>query len=274
MKTLRLLKRDMAFGIFRRWYVFMIPLILGIAGSYECHSWIASINGSSYKGGETIADYVMYCMQGDPPMLFQPTLSYTLPIVWTIFQIGAAYMIAYYAREDFEMTSAAIFIAAGERRSWWRSKYIWCVLSVIGYYMVYYLTIVAAASFYGADLSPAVTRRLLYVYGVNTAGLSMSDMLYVMICLPMLITISVSLVQMLVSFICSTVVSFAAVCAMYVLSAYYTVWFLPGNYTMWRRCSYLSELGLDPGGGLFMAVVLIVVSVISGRVYFAGKDIC
>lgn len=90
MKTLRLLKRDMAFGIFRRWYVFMIPLILGIAGSYECHSWIASINGSSYKGGETIADYVMYCMQGDPPMLSGAFMSWcnSLPSIYMLPESG------------------------------------------------------------------------------------------------------------------------------------------------------------------------------------------
>lgn len=275
MRTFRLLQRDIVLGIFRRWYIAIIPVILGCAGAIDCHGWIMRLDESSYgHQSGTVWDYIMYCMQGTSPLMFQPALVFSLPVMWTIFQFGAAYMVAYYAQEDFASSGLTLFIAVRDRKKWWRSKYIWCMLSVIIYYVIYFSAVIFTAVVYGADMSFSATKRILYVHGINVAGLSMADMVFIVILLPMLITLAISLVQIFVSFVLTPVISFALVCAMYVLSAYYTIWELPGNYTMWFRCSYIAENGLDPKGGLFMAIILMVMAIVLGRIYFENKDVC
>ena len=60
---------------------------------------------------------------------------------------------------------------------------------------------------------------------------------------------------------------------MYVLSAYYTVWYLPGNYTMWQRASYIEADGVNPASGLVLSAGMILISLIGGLMYFDRKDI-
>lgn len=78
---------------------------------------------------------------------------------------------------------------------------------------------------------------------------------------------------MIVSFVLTPVVSFALTCGIYVLSAYYTIWILPGSYAMWIRSSYVAAEGVNPESGILIAVFLIVTSVFAGCVYFDRCDV-
>ena len=82
-----------------------------------------------------------------------------------------------------------------------------------------------------------------------------------------------ALLQVLAGFIITPVISFAAVCGVYVLSAYYTVWYLSGNYTMWQRVSYVVAGGVNPMSGVVLAAGMLITAFAGGIVYFDNKDI-
>ena len=78
---------------------------------------------------------------------------------------------------------------------------------------------------------------------------------------------------MLLGFILTPVISFACVCAMYVFSAYYTVWYLVGNYTMWLRSAYIADEGVYPLSGFVFAAGMLAVACACGFMYFQNKDV-
>ena len=137
MKTLRLLARDMKGGMLKRWYLLAIPVIFATAKAGELHHLInqmAQIDILYTEG--SAADYVMYVMQGTPVFNFDPKEYFSIPIYWFAFQMGLAYLLAYYSYDDFTENGRVLLIASGSRKSWWTGKFIYCVLSVVLYFAV------------------------------------------------------------------------------------------------------------------------------------------
>ena len=110
-------------------------------------------------------------------------------------------------------------------------------------------------------------------FGYNMTYVSYRDIILISIIVPVLTTISICLVQMLLSFMLSPVTSYALSCMLYVLSAYYTEWFLPGSFTMWLRSSYYDKNGLNPMSGVIISLFLITIVFMYGKAYFEKKDI-
>ena len=275
MKTLRLLARDMRGGMLQRWYLLVIPVLFAAARAGELHHLInqmAELNILYTEG--TAADYVMYVMQGTPVFNFDPKEYFSIPIYWFAFQMWLAYLLEYYSYDDFTENGRVLLIASGSRKSWWMGKFIYCMLSVAVYFAVGYLAVCVAAGFYGADMSFHVTKSLAAeLYPSAVVSLGSFDVLLLSVILPVLISMAVSAVQVLVGFLVNPVVSFAGVCALYVLSAYYTAWYFVGNYTMWQRMSYVVEDGISPESGLAVAGGLLVITMASGMMYFENKDV-
>jgi len=154
MNALRLLGYDIKYGIFKRWYIFLITLVFAIAECRECSGMIESLNSSGfmYSNG-TVMDYLIYSFQGMTLYIFDPRNPFTIPLFWFVFQIGASYVIAYYTENDLRKNGRNILIASKSRFSWWFSKVVTCISSVTIYYLFTIFIIIVLALFNGASLS-------------------------------------------------------------------------------------------------------------------------
>lgn len=275
MKTLRLFARDIRNGIAARWYLLFIPVFFAAAQARELHLLIENLNsGNGLFTNGTVADYIMFVMKGMQAFYFDPKEYFSIPIYWFAFQIGLAYMVAYYAYDDFVVNGKVVFIATGSRNRWWISKFLCCIMIVVLYFAVCIATIYAMTAIYGADMSLEPTISLsMRLYKVSSAGLNVAEIVLLTVILPMLVSLAISQIQMLACFIITPVISFAAVCAVYVLSAYYTAWNLVGNYTMWQRTSYIADNGVNPMSGVVISVGMLLISFVGGLMYFDKKDI-
>ncbi|MDE6626566.1 MAG: hypothetical protein K2K56_09385 [Lachnospiraceae bacterium] len=275
MKTIKLLKRDIRLGIVNRWYILILPVIFALAQVWQCNNLIDYLkNAEVLYSDVTVMDYYLYSMQGMMIFNFDAREYFNIPIYWFLFQIGISYFVAYYAHEDFVKNGRALFIASKNRMAWWRSKCLWCIGSVLLYFLITIFTITLAAMYFGAKLSLDFTYDFVAgVFSPNMAYLSSKDAVFIAGLLPLGMTLSVCLLQLLVGFLLSPVVSFALVCAEYVLSAYYTSCYFVGNYTMWLRSSYVFEDGLAPLGGVFILLFVIALAYLLGEVYFQKKDV-
>lgn len=274
MTTLKLLKRDIRLGIVERLFLFLIVLFTFFMVK-DCSRAIADIQVRySMQSSGTIMDYYVYCMAGMNFYQFDPTEGFVIPYLWFITQMGISYIIAYYAEKDFTENGVNVMVAGRSRSSWWFSKVIWCVLSVLLYFAATFAACSVFAMFYGAEPSLGVTDKFMKtVFGYNINYLPYKDLMLIVFVVPIAVTAGICLVQMLLSFIISPVTSFAITCAVYILSAYYTAWFLPGSYTMWVRSSYFDVRGLNPLSGLLIAAFMAIAVVILGKEYFEGKDV-
>jgi len=274
MTTLKLLKRDIKLGIIERLFLYLVVLFTFFMVK-DCSRAVADIQVRySMQSPGTIMDYYVYCMSGMGFYQFDPTEGFLIPYLWFITQLGISYIIAYYAEQDYTDNGVNVMIAGRNRSAWWFSKVIWCVLSVLLYFFATFLSCSVFAMFYGAKPSLGVTDEFLkIVYGYNINYLPYKDLMLIVFVLPIAVTSGICLVQMLMSFIISPVTSFAITCAVYILSAYYTAWFLPGSYTMWVRSSYFDVRGLNPMSGLLIAAFMAISVVVLGKNYFVKKDI-
>lgn len=275
LKVLKLFRRDISMGIYRNCMLFLIPIIVSIAQCYECHNLISYLNTEELlKTGGTILDYYMYCMQGMFVFHFDPREYFTIPIYWFVFQICISYFIGYYSYQDFIQNGRNIFLAVKDRRSWWNSKCLWCISAVVLNYIIFGVFTILSAAFLGAEWRLSYTVDFVSrVFDANMVHMSSGEVVLVSFILPCIVTIGLCLFQILIGFLTTPVFAFACICGVYVLSAYYTEWFLIGNYTMWLRSTYLTVEGVNPISGLILGVTLSVCVWCIGRIYFENKDI-
>lgn len=275
LKVLKLFRRDISIGIYRNVLIFFIPMIVSIVQCCECHNLISYLNEENLlKAGGTILDYYMYCMQGMAVFHFDPRQYFTIPIYWFMFQICISYCIGYYSYQDFMQNGRNLFLAVKDRKSWWDSKCLWCMSVVLFYYIVFGISTILSAAYWGAEWKLSYTVDFVTrVFDANVAYMSNAEIVLISVILPCVVTIGLCLFQILFGFFTTPVVSFACMCGVYVLSAYYTDWFLLGNYTMWLRSTYLTAEGVNPFSGLILGVNLSVCVWYTGRMYFGDKDI-
>lgn len=275
MVTLRLLKRDIRLGIINRSYLFLIAAVFSLVTVSQCSELVRVLNELGFvKTNVTVMDYVIYSLQGVPFYNFNSSVDLSNKMIWFVFQMGLSYLIAYYAENDYSDNGVNVMTACRCRASWWLSKTIWCVLSVILYYLVTFTFCVIFALIKGASLSLDVTGVFLEaVFGYAMRYISYGDLILIAVIVPIAVNVGICLVQLLLSFLASPVMSFAILCGFYILSAYHTAWYLPASYTCWLRSSYYCENGLNPLSGLLIAAFLVFAVVLSGKAYFEQKDI-
>ncbi len=275
MTFFRLLNYDVKYGILKRWYVLLITVLFAFSQYNTCHAVIESLKTFGImQDNATVMDYLVFSFQGMYIYKFSPKDSFTIPLYWFIFQIGISYFIAYYTENDLRSNGRNILMACKSRLSWWFSKIIVCISSVLVYYILTIGLIVGMAIISGASLSWELSNDLsLSVFSYTLIYMDIKDILLITILLPVLTTISICLCQIVVSLVISPVLSFAAVCSFYVLSAYYTSPWLIGSYTMWQRSSYYIEEGISPDSGLLLSFTLLALALITGSYVIKTKDI-
>jgi len=275
MKTHKYLKRDIRLGIIQRSYLYIIAIMFSCVTVYQCSTVISGIKDINYMWSDgTVMDYWLFAMRGMAFYRFDPTKSFEIPMLWFIFQIGISYFIAYYAEKDLKDNGLNSMIAGRSREAWWTAKMAWCALSVLIYYVIAFVSCTVVSLIKGASLSMKITDEFTkFFFGYNMTYLSYSDLMLIVVIVPVLVTISICLIQLYLSFVLSPVTSFALISGLYILSAYYTAWFLPGNYTMWLRSSYYIENGVSPLSGLIFALFVVVAVFFLGHDYFRRKDI-
>ena len=275
MKMLKYLRRDLWLGTLKRSYLFLIPVVFALLMSLQFSDIVNSFN--EYNNSHisvTIMDYYVFAMKGLDYYQIDPFYIYPLPLYWFTFQMGLSYFIAYYPEKDYSENGVNILVAGKSRASWWISKTIWCISSALIYYIAAFISTAVFALIQGASPSLGVTKDFLVAFfGYNMTYVSYSDLIMIAVIVPFSITTAICLVQLLMSFVIAPVTSFAITCGMYVLSAYYTAWFLPGSFTIWLRSSYFDARGLNPMSGLVIAAFLAVIAVGYGVMHFNRKDI-
>lgn len=265
----------MFIGTCRNCLLFLIPAVVAIAQCCECHDLILYMNEEELlKTGGTILDYYLYCVQGMYIFHFDPREYFTIPIYWFTLQIFISYFIGYYSHDDFIQNGRNLFLTIKNRKNWWDGKCLWCISTVLLNYIIFTTVIILSAVLCGAELKLNYTVDFVSrVFDANVVYISCGEIVLVSFVLPCIITISMCLLQILIGFFTTPVVSFASMCGVYVLSAYYTEWFMLGNYTMWLRSTYLTPEGVNPLSGLILGMTLSICAWYIGRMYFEEKNI-
>lgn len=274
MKLGKLVKHDLVEGTLKSLYKYLLAVVV-----YVQVSAFKDVLGECYADGvlrsaASVADYFAYVFQGMAVYNFSPDKSFSIPILWFSFQIEIVYIIAYYPEKDFQYYGKNMLIACKSRAGWWNAKCIWCMLSVLFYFLAASVTIWVTALCCGTKSGFAFSEDILtLLVNQHAQYLEQREFVLTVLVLPCLTTLALSLLQILLSFLINPVISFAGICILYVVSAYYTSPFWMGSYTMWLRSSYMEEGGIDPVFGVILSLLVIFGSILFGHMYFEKCDV-
>lgn len=272
---LNLLKHDIRQGTIRMWQGYLFAFVICCCSSVYLKNVIDSMNFSgSVVGSGTLIDYYMYSLKGMEVYKLTKDSFFQIPVYWFCYHIMLAYTIGRYTEKDITDYGKNSILATKTRTGWWLAKCLWCIFSVILYYFMGFLGAMFYTVFANGKISLCVTIELMKYFGQGLIYLSNDRILIMVLLLPCLISIAISMLQMLLSIKIGSVASFASICILYILSAYYTSPFLLGNYTMWRRNNVVSiSSDIYMIIGILISILLILITIIMGIIYMDKKDI-
>lgn len=278
MKTCKLLKYDIRQG-FRGFHLKMLGLILIVLVScielYSRKNNGYSMSGEQYRKA-TYMDYLFFLLGGMKEYHPGAGMVFIFPIKWLILHLYLIYTTLYYPYKDLFLSMGDVILVRGKsRRSWWRAKCVWNILFIVLAYMVIFATTgifcLVGGEVFSMDITPEIIEEFMNLEECKVAY-SLSLSVYTVF-VPLFISMSISIFQMLLSLLVKPVFGFGIVSMILLTSAYIVNPFLIGNYAMPMRSTYVVESGFGIVQGILAALCLLLISIIVGEMIFRKYDI-
>ncbi len=261
---------DLRQGVFRRLVLFLPIVVLAAFSSIQVYNGISDV-------GEQIplAAFFLNALKGSPYLprvnIMVSATGYLLLNAWIMI------LVANYAHEDMTQRGIQVFTRCGQKYSWWLSKCVWNLGTVLAAYFALFSTCLVLGLILG-DLSADFTlgswlclaASYMDVSEIPSAG---TIAVWVLV-LPLLTSFALSMVQMLISILTEPIYGgIFTVCILTVSGVTDRIWWLPGNYLMLTRTKLLNPEGLEFYPAVILDLVLIVGSILAGIVFLRKKDI-
>lgn len=249
-------------GILARWIHYLSAVVIFALLWVSTHSGMEMLDTPGSLG-----DYLLVAFSGrQAPRGME---SVRIPAAWMCIFIGFLHSSLGFLEDSMNEYSIQICVRSHSRSCWWRTMYLWSVLSTLAYFLLALVTISLLTLFSGGKLSlvnsPDYALLQLYCDGFKAyEPLSDGQVLLMALVLPLAFAVVLELLQLCLSLFISPVQSFMVCIAMLIVSCYYSSPLSLGSYAMTMRSEYLVQEGLCPwlGLGLF--------SLLSAGLYLTG----
>lgn len=223
----------------------------------------------------TFMDYLFYMFSGIKEYTPSMTEGFLIPVKWLLLFLFILYSTLYYPIRDLSSLGLNILVRTKGRIAWWLSKCIWNICYVSVTYMLIFLTVIIFCIVMKEPISLDITPMFVndLIDAASPYDTFSIQLAYIILLLPLLISIGLNLLQMTLVLFIKPLYSFGAIAVILLSSAYLFTPYLPGNYAMPIRSSHVVENGLSFSGGLIMFLIIISVSFIVGSLYFRRYDI-
>lgn len=273
MKLFSHIRFDLTIGLWRwgMWVKYLLWCGLFTLASLEFSGKVASLEISRCAYG----DYLLYIFGGMREYIPTPGEPFQIPYLWLINHIGILYFTLHYMHDDLEGFGQQMILRSGSRPGWWISKCVWNGAAVLAFYLIAWGTVLLWTSLRGDSWSMEISSFMpdLMVVGSRQIFESTWDVALEITLLPLLVTMSTSLVQMLLCLVIRPTFSYIFSVVMMIASAYTLSPALLGNYAMALRSNKVVTNGVPLAAGLVYSLVLILLTVTLGIVIFQRTNI-
>lgn len=223
----------------------------------------------------TSIDYLFYIFAGIKEYIPSLNDEFIFPAKWLLLHLFILYSTLYYPDRDLSSIGLNILIRTKGRFSWWISKSIWNICYVTACYLVIFLTVYTFGLVINEPISLEITPMFVndLLLAESTFDTFSSKLVPVIILLPLLVSISLNLLQMTCSLLIKPIYSFGLMGIILLASAYLMRSFFIGNYAMPIRSEYVVKNGLQMSTGVILSSVIIIFSFLIGVIYFKRYDI-
>ncbi|MBQ7344634.1 MAG: DUF2705 family protein [Oscillospiraceae bacterium] len=265
MNWLKLLRYDLRNGVLR-WRYLCVPVVFWPV----CFSsWVMIYNSGNVGSW---MDYLMGCFKGVAPVYSVDELAF--PIGWFLVMAGCLFLNLDYPMNDLTEAGQQVIIRCVDKKGWFLSKCVWCLVSTGAYVALGALTALVYALISGgsADLvnTPQVTLEALWM---GTARpLEMGQAVMAALVLPYLTLAALGMAQMALSLVIKPTISFLICVSALVMAMFIDSPYMIGNGAMVIRSALLDEGGQDPVQAAVACLVIIGLSMILGILRFQRMD--
>ncbi len=174
---------------------------------------------------------------------------------WFLVNIYLSIIIGYFPLKDLSESGIQVLIRTKSRVSWWLSKCLWVIYNVLIYYTIFIIVITVFSLFHGG-LSLELSKELnLILSNLDISKFNFKGILVVGIILPLITSITFSLIQLLISLFTNSIISNMFIITVLTLTPFYCNSFFIGNYLMILR----SNLNIgDSGVSILYRVILLI----------------
>lgn len=221
----------------------------------------------------SMMDCTIYIFKGMNVYIPSVESPFQIPIIWLLIQVMIAFFIVNYPTQDLHSYGLQILARTKNRFLWWSSKCIWNIFTVVSIYLTCFTCILLLTLFFGKlSLTPNAEISLL-INEFELYNLKLSQLFVAVFVLPILTSIAISLLQMTISFILTPVYSYMIIVCIMVASAYFCSPIFIGNFSMILRNQLIYSEGSNNLTAIVMNIVVIIISITVGHLYFSRYDI-
>lgn len=258
---------DLKMGIWgrRRIVLLYIVIVIGLCASITAEAHSRRLNSPM------LMDYLAKIFSGMQEYSHMDrTESFKIPGEWVVIQMLYLLFVGIYPKVDFSERGYQNMIRSKRKVNWWISKCVWIVASTCLYYAVLYV-VGLIFSFVQNGMNIGGNQD---IWRIGISRLSNKQLFLALFILPMLVSCTYGMMQLVLSFIWSPIIGILALTLLNVASAYWCNVFLVGNYTMlYRNKDIMVNNGVNSETGVFLCGAIIIFCVLAGSKYFSKLDI-
>ena len=200
-----------------------------------------------------------------PGQMFDP------PIQWLLVFFYLSFLISFYPAADMKKYGRNLMIHVKSREVYWYSKCLWVFATTMVYYGLI-LLLMAIFLLMTGNYSPGFHKDTgAFLAGVIVGPETGAEICFFILVTPFLVMLSLALLQNLLSFVLSPVYGFLVNIGLVICSAFFNTSLCVGQIAMFKR-SFISG-GSVGWPHLVIPILLSVLSILAGGMYFKRKDI-
>lgn len=256
-----------------------IPIILLFLYAAVSTNIMAEENGAT----AAMSDYLIVMFKGMKPYekndSIKNMIGFHLPVYYLLFHAYISWIISYFPLRDMGNYGKVLMIKNKSRGKWWINKCVWGICAVLSCYMTGYI-VFAIVGLLRGNLSMRIDGEMFklitgnVIDESNLGDINIHFLLITCVILPVLMSMGISMIQMVLSLITKPLYGQMMVLGMLVISAYYCNKCLPGNYLMvLRNDIVIKGSGIHSYMGIGISIVMIIIGMTAGFQIMKKKDI-
>ena len=269
-----LLKHDIFEGIFHKWKFFLVSLLFF---SFVDFVFIKSVNSININYNInlkcSITDLTLNMFIGNEPFDAAIKKGINLSVIWFVFHSLLFSYIGFYVVDDLKKNATSFILRVKSKKQWWTSKFIWCVLTVVIYFALFFTVSLIFTVFFGKVSFSADKMIASKLFEINISDISVYNIIFTLFLLPMIIAVSIAVFEAVISLILKPFYSFLIVVCYLAASAFYCSVYLLFNFSMIIRNNFYGINGMTNECGIFIAVVFAFICYLAGLFIIKRKNI-
>ena len=276
---LKQVKNDMKQGILNEYVKYVVAVIIM---TFLTVDFTMSV-GHGFAIGKTdtstmsITDVLLYIFKGMKEYNPNGRTQFEMPTSYILLNFFLAFIVGNYPMKDLLGFGKNVLVRSKNRASWWLSKCIWNIVTVVSFYGILFGVILITCAIKGDFSFEPTVSICTKIIGIDisqeTKYVDIGLLLISLYVLPILTSLALSMFQMAMAFITSPVISYMMIVAILLGAAFYNNQFLLGNYFMMIRNQTLLENGFHTYIAIIADCFVFVVSAVAGYLYFRKCDI-